>query len=993
MMKKLIDFSVNHPVPILMAVLSILLFGGISLVFLSVDFLPRIGVRSLIAATEYPGIAADEIRSMITIPLEDSLASMKGLKSISSVSREGVSLITAELHWGTDVDMAMVECREIIDASFDKLPSKCKKPSVVRNDTAKTDTITLIILPKDDDLVYARYIAEKEIKPKFQRIQGAGVVNLEGGEKEQIEIRVQKERMESRGLSLSQIAQTLGQSNFEYPAGMLREGERELLVQTSGLFKSESDIGAVPLSYNAGGLVRVSDVGTVSRGIQEKETFVVYKGKSCIKLGIQKRQDASPVRLASTVRNEISRLENMYGSYFSFIVVNDESLAVTRSLFSLFISALIGILVTFLVILYFFHSALMSALLSSVIPICAFSSFAILWITGRTLNIMSLSGIALGIGVVVDMGSVVLENIQKQIQENGFISKGGIQEAAGEVVMSNIGSAITTVIVFIPVLLMKGIIEELFSDLAISIITSITVSCLLSFSYIPALTGLFAHRLLLEKAERKLVVFLTDFYHRSVTWLIGRKILVTLLMVLCIAFSVTSFKLLKMEFLPQLSTDRITANLEFESGTSVNYMERTAKEIINRLDEKDFVKDMYISGGIDVREYTVLSDPEKKKERISVHILLNTKKGSYSDALKTIGSILETDRATVQIEEKSDLMAQVLQIRGNRVVVTAENQAAALIAATQFAGDESLVYPRETSWDYSFVPDRIANSRFGLSAMYTASIVSGSLEGLDSSPFYENGLQIPVKVMLLDKDSNSIEKIKDVGVSLENGSMIPLRALGEIERKEQEKIMYRYNRKDAKIARLGNTAAFSASEGVEIVNLQAEQIADMTGNAIFLLVGIVVLLYLVLAAQLENFVIPGVLLLALPPSFTGAFAALLVFGKTLNINGVIALVILFGVAVNSSIILYEACIQNACITATSIIDSSVGKLRAILVTNITTIVALLPFAFDPGNISSQSSLSLAIIGGLTLSTIIVLYVVPTILLAILSKRNAKLESI
>jgi len=272
--------------------------------------------------------------------------------------------------------------------------------------------------------------------------------------------------------------------------------------------------------------------------------------------------------------------------------------------------------------------------------------------------------------------------------------------------------------------------------------------------------------------------------------------------------------------------------------------------------------------------------------------------------------------------------------------------------------------------------------------MYTASIASSSLEGVESSPFYENGIQIPVRVLLNDEYSDSIEKIRDLGVGLENGTMIPLRAFRTIEKKEQEKILYRYNRKDARIVRFDGDALPNAPDGVQYTDIQGEQISDMAGNAVFLLVGIVLLLYLVMAAQFEKFLIPAILLVALPPSFSGAFMALLAFGKTINVNSVIALVILFGVAVNNSILLYEACRESEKITIPTIIDASAGKLRAILLTNLTTIVALIPFAFDPSNKSSQSSLSLAIIGGLTVSTVVVMYVVPVIFAMLMPARES-----
>lgn len=971
----------------MMVVLAVVFFGSVALAFIPVDFLPKISVRSLVVSTEYTGISASEMRSMVTVPLEDSLASIKGLKRITSVSREGLSLITIELHWGTDVDMALVECRELIDVNFEKLPSQCKKPVVTKNDASRSDTMAIVLIPRDGDLVYARYIAEKEIKPKLQRIEGTGIVNLEGGEKERIEILVSKERMESRGLTLQKLAQAIESSNFEYPSGTLREGDLELLVKTSGLFRSLPEMSEIPVSYNDGGLVRLSDIAEVRRGIEEKKSFFLYKDKPCIKLGIQKRQDASPVQLSRNVRAEINRLREMYGGYYDFVIVSDDSSAVVDSLKSLIISALVGIIATYLVIRYFFRSRLLALINSSVIPLCGFFSFAVLMLCGRSLNIMSLSGIALGIGMVVDASSVVLENIQRRIRSDGIPRREAIIEATGEVAMSNVGSVLTTVIVFIPVLFMKGIIAELFADMSISIIAAMVFACFLSFSFVPALAGLFLNRLSVSGDEKKIVAASERLYRRSLSSFIKRKMHAVLLMLACLAVGLIALFLLKTEFLPVQASDRVTATLEFEPGTSLAFMETTAREIMKKLSTESFVSDAFVSGGIDDNDFIVLSDPERKKEIVTVNILLGKNQGNVSRVKERLRSLLASERASVRVEEKVDLLSQVIGVRGARTVVAASDQNAAMIAASRMAGgNEALVYPVETANDYSFVPDRVANSRFGVSAMYTASVASSSLEGVESSPYYEKGIQIPVRVMLKEGYRDSIDKIGDVGVLLENGTKIPLRIFGAIERKENDKILYRHDRKDAKIVRLAGLPA-AGLDGVEVIDLQSERIAEMVGNAGLLLAGIVFLLYLVMAAQFESFLIPAILLLALPPSFSGALVALLAFGATINVNSVISLVILFGISVSNSILLYEACMEEKSITIDGIVGSSVGKLRAILVTNVTTVVALIPFAIDPSGKSAQSSLSLAIIGGLVVSTGVVLYAVPTIFSGVLRGRK------
>ncbi|MDR2803791.1 MAG: efflux RND transporter permease subunit, partial [Treponema sp.] len=233
-MKSIIVFSVKHPVTVLSLLIMLVSLGIISAFAISFDFLPVIQGRNILVSANYDGIAAVEMRSLVTMPMEDAFASLKGLKSISSTTRDGLSILSIELHWGSDVDMAIVESREIIDRCYETLPSGCGKPQVIKNDAAQRDTVTIAVIPLDGDLRYGRYITDTDLKPRFQRLNGVGAVEVSGGEKEEIHVRIHRDKLEGRGLTLQNVADMLSSANFEYPAGTIREGENDLTVKTSG---------------------------------------------------------------------------------------------------------------------------------------------------------------------------------------------------------------------------------------------------------------------------------------------------------------------------------------------------------------------------------------------------------------------------------------------------------------------------------------------------------------------------------------------------------------------------------------------------------------------------------------------------------------------------------------------------------------------------------------------------------------------------------------
>lgn len=974
-MKHIIRFSIKHPISILMAVISIILLGIISLMFLKADFLPVIQKRKLLVSTEYQGISAKDMKSLVTIPLEDSFGSLSGMKNIVSVSRDSLSLITIELHWGTDVDMALVECREIIDSTYEALPSRCKKPTVTALESIK-EAMTVVMIPLDNDLKYGRYIADYDIKPRLQRVIGVASVSVTGGDKEQIDVIIDKEKLESKHLTLNTIANILASSNFEYPAGTIKEGERILNVKTSGTYSDIKQIANTPIVYNEGGLLRISDIGEVVDTVADKETFFLFDNKECIKLGIKKKNDASPLVLSKEIKNEIQNLQKIYGSYYSFIITNDQAEQVKSSIIMLLISAVIGSLVASLIIYYFLRSIKLSIIISSIIPICSFATLVILLITGKSLNIMSFSGLAIGIGMVIDSSAVVIENIQCKFaskKESMLSAMEIIEEAVGEVYVSNIGSTLTTIVVFIPIFFLRSIMGELFCDLSIAIISSITVSCILSITYIPAMCMFFSSSLKTEKKEIKLLKFCEAKYVRTLHYIIKRKVLAVLIVVSCLIIGIISCLFIKFELLPSLHSDVIEVDVTLPIGSTIESMQKEAALIQTDLLKDKHIFHVNVSGGIETADYEYLSSPDNVKEKLHFTIFSDGHKNNVNELFNNL-------RYEVSISNRTDLLSEILNIQNDYYILCAESEKELEENTKKYVEDINQIQPNVCSKEYTFIPDRLANARFAISAVSTAELAYSLLEGINTTPFYQEGREIPIRVKLRKTDIKSIDDLENCFVQLEE-SYIPLRLLGNIELRENEKILYRYNRKDAKMI------SFPKNIDDKLISLKDNDISEMLGDGVVLLIVVILLLYLIMGAQFESFVIPVLLLIALPPAFSGAFFFITVFNQSLNINSILALVVLFGTSVNNSILLYETCNLREKITDASIIIDCKNKLRSLLVTNLTSIFALIPFAIDPQKINAQSSLALAIIGGLLASLVLVLFVVPVLFSIMIKKKD------
>jgi multidrug efflux pump subunit AcrB len=424
MIKALTSFSARHPLSVLSALGGLVLLGLTSVFVIPLDFLPLMKERFLIVSAEYPGVTAEEMRTLVTIPMEDAFAALGGLKSLSSVSREGLSLLKIELHWGTDTDLALAESREIIDICYEGLPSFCSKPKVSRESGNGKDSITIVLIPMDGDLRYGRYIAETDIKPRLQRLSGVALVTVSGGEEEEIQVQFEKSGLESRGLSLSAAAQIIAAANFEYPGGTIREGDREYTVKTSGLYRNLEELKNTPLSWDQGSLLRVGDIAGVERKSGDRDSFFLYRsgetgiphGMECIRIGVRKGQDSPPLPLSMKVKKEIGALAALYSPWYRFEIAEDLSDQIVESLRSLLFSSLAAIVSAGLVVFLFLRSVKLSLVITGIIPLSALASALTLGLSGRSLNLMSLSGIAIGIGMVVDAGAVAVEQIDGELR-------------------------------------------------------------------------------------------------------------------------------------------------------------------------------------------------------------------------------------------------------------------------------------------------------------------------------------------------------------------------------------------------------------------------------------------------------------------------------------------------------------------------------------------------------------------------------------------------
>ena len=979
-MRGFVLFSVKHPISILMLYIAILLGSLVALNNIQVDFLPKMRDRYLLVNADFEGIPADEMKKLVTIPLEDSLASLKGIKNISSVTRDGLSLVKIELQWNTDSDLALIECKEIIDQCYEILPNGCEKPSArIFNPSAK-ETIMLAVIPKDNDLEYARFIVENDIKPRLQRISGVSSVLLSGGDKAEIQVVPSKIKMESMGLTLQSIAEITAGANYEYPAGTVEEGNRQFLFKTNGLYKNISEINETPATYTDNGMILLGDICTVKYVTQERETFFNLNGKDAISLNIFKKNEVSPSRLSNAVNSEISELKNIYGDIYEFNILIDKSDQLKDSLRQLGASVFFGIIITVLVILLFFHNGLLAIIISSIMPLCILFSVLVLTVCGKSINLMSLSGIAIGIGMVIDPSIVCIENILANYRNNKdkFCDIDSlVYESTVQVSGSATASTITTVVVFIPFFFLSEITGQLFSDLSIAVIASVVFACALSLSFVPALLKIILAK---NNFKSKFLDFskAEHFYEKSLLKSSKNSFFIPFVFICCVIVGAVCLKLLPKEILPKSYSSDISFTVYFDENTSLPFINKNSDYIYKMLESDENILFYCSNGGIEKDSYVELCEPDVKKEKLTVKIRTKNVKNTRNKVEK----ILEDSNLDFFVDSELGILEEVLKTDDDTVLYAENEEALKSIIEKDELKNLNFI-PYSVAKELEYEPDRTACARFNISSVQTAQIIYDTLEGVESCNFYSNGRNIPIRIKFNAEDITDIKQLAETKIMVGNYS-VPISAIGTINYVENEKIFYRYNRNEAKI--LHDFPAELTNQN-NIISLGKIQFRELVKNAVFLIILVLFLLYCVMGAQFESFVIPCFILLAIPPAFSGAFLLLLITCQSVNINSIIALVVLFGTTVNNAIILYEAITQSKIKDFPDVASCCAKKLQPITITTLTTICAIIPFSIDPMHKNSQSSMTIAIIGGLLLSYFVVLHCIPQILFKFSTRRN------
>lgn len=1010
------NFSVSRPVTILMLFIGLILIGLISYQNLGLDLLPDLSFPMSAIIVSYSGVAPQEIENMITIPLEEAVGTIQGVKKISSYSREGNSLVLMEFNWGTDMDVSAMNIREKIDQIKGFLPDDASDPMVIKFDPALMPILVLGMGSEERDLQKLQKYAEDIIKPRLERMEEVASVSINGGLDREILVSIDNDKLRSNQLSFSQVTAALAGENVNLPAGTLKEGTINFLIRTLGRFESTQDIEKILISNIRGNKIYLGDIAKVEDTFKERNSITYVNGKPGIMISLQKESGKNTVTVAKRVFKELETIQKLLPEDISITPVFDSSDFIEKTISQVGWVALYGAIIAVFVLFFFLGNLGSTLIIGFAIPISLIFTFTLLYFSHLTLNMMTLGGLALGIGMMVDNSIVVLENIFRYRESRTDIKESACL-GASEVSTAISASTFTTIAVFLPIVYVQGIASELFRPMGYTITFSLLTSLLVALTLVPMLSSKIMHFKVhnnnssiskenivqnsLSQSGR-IFNFVKEDYSRLLSWSLRHRGSVFILAVLIFAGSIMLIPFVGTEFIPSSDQGQFNINITLPTGTNLE----TTREVVSKVEkivlEIPEMKSILTtagegSGGMGFsteggNSGTIMVNlvEQNKRDRSTAQIInqLREKIGTYPDAKIKFSeqSMSFSSGSDLEVKISGDSLDELENI-ANRILVSLE--------------EVEGVYDLESSVEdvrpeLHVNIDREKANLYGLNTVHIASTVHDALLGRVASIYQEKGEQVDIRIRLEEEDRNSIEEVKNLLISSNTGLQIPLKEIAEvivgsgpkgIDRENQQRIV---NVSGNISDRFLGKVIQDAQKQLEKLILPEDYHYEFVGQnremqESFLQLGLalvlsIILVYMIIAAQFESLLMPLAVMFSVPFSLIGVILGLLLADKSLNVLSYIGIIMLVGIVVNNSIVLIDyinKLRQKGIERKEAIILGGTTRLRPILMTMFTTVLALVPMALGIGEGAElRAPMAITIIGGLTSSTFLSLIIVP-----------------
>ncbi len=1019
-------FSVKRPVTTLMFMLIVIVLGFVSYTQIPLDLYPDMDIPVAITMVQYPNTSPEEIENLVTKPIESQMATVENLKGMTSISREGMSLIIVEFEYGTDMNFASLEMREKVALISDFLPENAGDPMVFKLNPQMMP-IMEVEFSSDKPLSELYSLVDKEIDSKLERINGVASADIFGGLEKEISIRIDQEKLKGYNLSLSQISSTLSGENINLPSGDVNKGSKELLVRTIGEFASLNDVKNIPIMLPTGEVILLSDIAYIQEDYKEQDSISRVNGIPAVAISITKQSTANTVTTADNIIQVLDEIKTQYPDIQVTIGFNQAEF-INKSVSNVATNAISGGVLAVLVLFVFLRNIRSTSIIAIAIPVSVIATFALMYFNHMTLNIISLGGLSLGIGMLVDNSIVVLENIYR-LREDGLSRTEASINGAREVMVAIFASTMTTIAVFLPIVFVKGFTAILFKELSLTVTFSLLASFVIAVTVVPMLCSKF---LTISKVNEnpkwkykfKLLPFFTKIletiskeYIVLLDKALGMRKRIIAFAVILFVVSLSLIGIVGGELFPSADEGSFTVTMETPFGTSLKETDELVSEIEGFILNIPEVKTCTVSIGatsmmsmentsntttirvnlIDIKERNRSTSEIANEVREELQNIVGAET-SISESSQSSGGTGAADPISIQIQ--GDNLETLNQISEDfKEILRSIDGTIEVSSDVEEGNPEVRVYL-----------DRQKSAFYGVTAYQLATTLQSSLSGDTATQYKVNGDEIDITLSLSTSTNATIEDMKQILIQAPTGQYV---SVGQIANFEYDNSPSQITREDQVrtvtvtsqlLGRDLRSVSIEIAEKLEAYPMpfgysydmggQQQDMQEAFGNLFLALLLSIVLIYMILASQFESLIQPFIIMMSVPFAFTGAFLGLFITGKPLSLPAYIGLIVLAGIVVNNAIVLIDFINQQrkaGTLRKEAIINAGRFRLRPILMTMLTTVLGLTPLSIGIGEGSEiMSPMGISVIGGLSFSTLITLIFIP-VLYSLLDDLSMKIQ--
>ena len=999
-MHKITEFVIRRPVTTFLAVISLIFFGIMSLLNQKMELMSNIDVPMIIITTTFNGASPEDVDEIISTPIEEGVSVLSDVKKVTSKSSENYGFTMVQYEYGTDMDKAYNELKKKIDSVKAKFPDGVNDPNVLTMNVNEQPSLSLSIENSAQDNMY-NYV-ENDISPEFESLGTVASVSLSGGQKQYVSIELIPEKLKQYGLSMSTVASTVAAADFALPAGTTNVGKQKLSVSTGNDYDDVDSLGNIPITTGNGNTVYLSDIAKINLSLKEKEALGRYNGQDTIMLDLTKKQSESAVNMSNQAKRLIEELEAR-DENLKIHIIDDDSESILNSLTSVFETMIMAIVISMIVIILFFGDMKASLIVGTSIPISILTALVAMWAMGYSLNMVTMSSLVLGVGMMVDNSIVVLEACFRSMDQYSTAGLKTRQTAALDSVKtvgeSVLGSTITTCVVFLPLGFMQGLMGQFFAPLGFTIVFCMLSSLISAISIVPLCFVIYkpsenAHAPAHSAVQRMQVV-----YRRIIDKLLNHRVLVLVVSIGLFIASLGFLKYIKVEMMPASDDGRITITVETRPGLKIDEVNEILLNIEDVVSKDPDTKSYRVSsGGSSIQSMYYGSSSSVSVELIKNRSMKTKDKATYYrklfDGTPDAVVSVKADNSMSSMSTAKDTYEAILQSSNYNSLKAASKQ---IVEELQTRTDVTAVHSslENAAPLIKIHVDPIKATAEGLTPSGVGNQLYNMLSGKKAMTMQIDGQNTDVTVEYPKDEYDDIEKIKDIYLTTPSGAQVQLKDISEVVFEDSPASISRENKKyNATITADYTTSADQMSRmriNQEVISkhltngvTMGVNSSDQSQNEEFSSFGValviaVFLIWVVMAAQFESMRFSFMVMTTLPLALIGSFALLWLSDSSISMVSLLGFMMLIGTVVNNGILYVDTVNQYrmAMPRRRALVEAGATRLRPILMTTLTTVLSMIPMAIGIGdNGEMMKGLAIVDVGGLTASTILALLVLP-----------------